>query len=119
MHKIVRSSCEKVESMHEFGVATIVVCWAGDARGASTCVLCLVRAVAHRGAAWRTGRGVAHKEQELHAEAQCRRIDPCEPTAAERAAREATQLPLRSWCAECVAVPRDILPPRKQERLSQ
>ena len=39
--------------------------------------------------------------------------DPSAPTAAERAAHEATHLPFRSWCAECVAGRRDN-PPHRQ-----
>ena len=34
----------------------------------------------------------------------------CDPTAAERAIHEATHLPFRSWCAECVARRRDNPP---------
>ena len=36
--------------------------------------------------------------------------NPCDPTAAERAIHEATHLPFRSWCAECVAGRRDKPP---------
>ena len=36
--------------------------------------------------------------------------DPRDPTAAERAIHEATHLPIRSWCAECVAGWRDNPP---------
>ena len=36
--------------------------------------------------------------------------DPGAPTAAERAAHEATRLPFRSWCAECIVGRRDHLP---------
>ena len=39
--------------------------------------------------------------------------DPGAPTAAERAAHEATHLPFRSWCAECMAGRRDNLPHRR------
>ena len=39
--------------------------------------------------------------------------DPSVPTAAERAAHEATHLPFRSWCAECVAGRRDNTPHRQ------
>ena len=36
-----------------------------------------------------------------------------DPTAAERATDEATHLPFRSWCAECVAGRRDNAPHRR------
>ncbi len=39
--------------------------------------------------------------------------DPRDPTAAERAAHEATHLPFRSWCSDCVAGRRDN-PPHHQ-----
>ena len=41
--------------------------------------------------------------------------DPKAPTAAEREAHEATHLPFRSWCRECVAGRRDNPPHRRKE----
>ena len=41
--------------------------------------------------------------------------DPGEPTAAERAAHEATHLPFRSWCRHCVAGRQDNPPHRRRE----
>ena len=36
--------------------------------------------------------------------------DPCAPTKAEREAHEATHLPFRSWCEDCVKGRRDNPP---------
>ena len=41
--------------------------------------------------------------------------NPGAPTAAEKEAHEATHLPFRSWCAECVAGRRDNPPHRKRQ----
>ena len=42
--------------------------------------------------------------------------DPQAPTAGERAAHEATHLPFRSWCIECVAGRLDNPPHRRVEQ---
>ena len=46
--------------------------------------------------------------------------NPLEPTRAERLSHEATHLPYRSWCADCVAGRKDNPPHRRmapEERL--
>ena len=54
--------------------------------------------------------GEEHPAEEARAARPAR--DPRQPTAAERAAHEATHLPFRVWCAECVAGRRDNPPHR-------
>jgi len=51
-----------------------------------------------------------HPAEEARAARPAR--DPRQPTVAERAAHEATHLPFRVWCAECVAGRRDNPPHR-------
>ena len=51
---------------------------------------------------------------EAHPSEEARRVkvvkDPCAPTKAERAAHEATHLPFRIWCEDCVEGRKDNPP---------
>ncbi len=60
------------------------------------------------------GGDATHDETEDNEEARVAKPlrDPREPTAAERAAHEATHLPFRSWCAKHIAGRRDNPPHR-------
>ena len=55
--------------------------------------------------------------QEEEGRAQRCMRDPCAPTAAERAAHNATHMPFRNWCPFCVAGRGEAAPHKQTENL--